>query len=269
MQFKFFFINLLYKLFFFINFKKKFHFRILMLHNINKNNFKNLENNLKCLKKNYNFIDPSQLKKDHFPPGKKNLLLTFDDGFKSNFIFAKNFLKKLKIKAVFFVVSDLIDTNNHSKKKIIQNIYPEKRVIRISKYSIMSWQDLRILEKMGHVIGSHTKSHLKLNKIKSINILKKEIFFPIQIFKKNKIKKPNFFAYSFGDFYSFNKKCFNIAKDKYEFIFSGIRGDNTKFNKILFRDNIEDNYTFDMINFFIQGYADFLYKKFRKIILSF
>ena len=38
-----------------------------------------------------------------------------------------------------------------------------------------------------------------------------------------------------------------------------------KLNKIFFRDNIEDNYTFDMINFFIQGHADFLYKKFRKI----
>ena len=268
MQFKFFFINLLYK-FFLFSVKKNFCFRILMLHDISKNNLQNLENNLKYLKKNYNFIDPRQLERDCFPSGKKNLLLTFDDGFKSNFIFAKNVLNKLKIKAVFFVVSDLINSKNHSKKKILQNIYPEKKEIRISKYRIMSWQDLRMLEKMGHVIGSHTKSHLRLNKIKSINILKKEILFPIQIFKKNKINRPNFFAYSFGDFYSFNKKCFNIAKVKYKFIFSGIRGDNVKPNKILFRDNIEDNYTFEMINFFIQGYADFLYKKFRKIILSF
>ena len=44
---------------------------------------------------------------------------------------------------------------------------------------------------------------------------------------------------------------------------------NTEHNKVLFRDNIEDNYTFEMINFFINGYADFLYKKYRKIILSF
>ena len=88
MQFKFFFINLLYKIFFF-DFNKSFQFRILMLHDIKKNNFRNLEYNLKCLKKNYNFVDPKQLEKDCFPSGKKNLLLTFDDGFKSNFIFAK------------------------------------------------------------------------------------------------------------------------------------------------------------------------------------
>jgi hypothetical protein len=99
--------------------------------------------------------------------------------------------------------------------------------------------------------------------------LKEEIISPIYIFKKNRIKRPNFFAYSFGDFYSFNKKCFDIAKSKYEFIFSGIRGDNVKFNKILFRDNIEDCYNLEMINFFIKGYSDFLYEKFRKIFLSF
>ena len=269
MQFKFFFINLLYKLFFFLDLKKNFYLRVLMLHDIKRNNFKNLESNLKNLKKNYNFINPQQLKRDCFISGKKNLLLTFDDGFKSNFNFAKNVLKKLKIKAVFFVVSDLISSNNDNKKKIIQNLHPEKKILKISKYSIMSWNDLRNLEKMGHVIGSHTKSHLKLSKIKSMDILKKEIISPIRIFKKNKIQKPNFFAYSFGDFYSFNKKCFIIAKDKYDFIFSGIRGDNVKFNKILFRDNIEDNYTIEMINFFIHGYSDFLYKKYRQIISKF
>jgi peptidoglycan/xylan/chitin deacetylase (PgdA/CDA1 family) len=269
MQFKFFVISFLYKLFAFFNFKKNCHFRILMLHDIKRKNFKKLESNLKFLKKNYNFINPNQLNKNQFPKNKKNLLLTFDDGFKSNFIFANTVLKKLKIKAVFFVVADLINSNNYIKDRIIKNIYPERTTLKISKYNLMSWHDLRILEKTGHVIGSHTKSHLRLNKIKSLNILKEEIISPIYIFKKNRIKRPNFFAYSFGDFYSFNKKCFDIAKSKYEFIFSGIRGDNIKFNKILFRDNIEDCYNLEMINFFIKGYSDFLYEKFRKIFLSF
>jgi len=252
-----------------LNLKKNCHFRILMLHDIKKKKFKHLENALGYLKRNYNFIDPNDLNKKYFPKGINNLLLTFDDGFKNNFVFANNVLKKLKIKAIFFVVTDLISSNIYVKKKIIQNIFPEKKLLKISQYTPMSWNNLRALEKMGHVIGSHTKSHLKLNKIKSMNILRNEILFPIHIFKKKNIKKPNFFAYSFGDFNSFNKRCFNIARGKHEFIFSGIRGDNIKFSKILFRDNIQDNYTFEMINFFIQGYADFLYKKFRKIILSF
>ena len=94
MQFKFFVINLLYKLFFFFNYKKICHFRILMLHDIKRKNFKKLESNLKFLVKNYNFINPNQLNKNQFPKKKKNLLLTFDDGFKSNFIFANKIIGK-------------------------------------------------------------------------------------------------------------------------------------------------------------------------------
>ncbi|MDC1256995.1 hypothetical protein N8Z66_04890, partial [Pelagibacteraceae bacterium] len=115
----------------------------------------------------------------------------------------------------------------------------------------------------------HTKSHLRLTDIKLLPHLRNQIIAPINVFKKNKIKKPIFFAYSFGDFSSFNKKCFNIAKSKYKFIFSGIRGDNIKPKTMMYRDNIEDNYSLNTINFFLRGYSDFLYKKYRKIFSSF
>jgi len=269
MKFKYYLLNILFPLFNFLNIKKKCNFRILMLHCIKKENFKLLENNLKALKYSYNFIDPNKLSKHYYPASKNNLLLTFDDGFKSNFFFANKVLKKLEIKGIFFVISDLVNSRNKKKKIIIQNIFPNKKIFNFSTYHSMSWSDLRKLEKMGHVIGSHTKSHLNLNNINSQSILEEQITSPIKTFKKNKIKKPLFFAYSFGNFYSFNQKCFKIATKNYRFIFSGIRGDNSKFNKMLYRDNIEDNYSFQMINFFISGYSDFLYKKFRKIFSSF
>jgi peptidoglycan/xylan/chitin deacetylase (PgdA/CDA1 family) len=269
MKFKHLIINFLSILFNFFQTNSKCNFRILMLHNIEKKNFKLLENNLKVLKKNYNFINPQILKKSKYLKGKNNLLITFDDGFKSNYIFAKTILKKLKIKGVFFIVSDLINSNNHKNKLIIKNIFPEKKLLNSFKFNAMSWNDLRKLEEMGHIIGCHTKSHLRLSDIKSLPDLKDQIITPIKVFKKNKIQKPIFFAYSFGDFSSFNKKCFDIAKSKYKFIFSGIRGDNIKLNKIIYRDNIEDNYSSNMISFFLGGYSDFLYKNYRKIFSSF
>ena len=113
MKLKYLLINFFFILFNFLKIKEKCNFRILMFHNIEKKNFQLLENNLKTLKKNYNFINPNILKKSDLPKGKNNLLLTFDDGFKSNYIFAKTILKKLKIKGVFFIVSDLINSNNY------------------------------------------------------------------------------------------------------------------------------------------------------------
>ena len=52
----------------------------------------------------------------------------------------------------------------------------------------MSWNDVRKLQKMGHIIGSHTKSHLRLSDIKSLPNLRNQIIAPINVFKKNKIK---------------------------------------------------------------------------------
>lgn len=262
-------LNFLSILSHFLKINKQFNFRILMLHDVKKENFPLLERNLKILKKNYNFINPNMLSNYQYPKGKNNLLITFDDGFKSNYIFAKTILKKLGIKAIFFIVTDLINSNYKKKKNILKNIFPKKNFSNCKKYNSMSWSDLRNLEKMGHIVGSHTKSHIKLTNIKSLVTLTNEIIAPINIFKKNKIKKPIFFAYPFGDFYSFNKKCFDIAKNKYKFIFSGVRGDNINLQKLMYRDNIKDNYSISIINFFLSGYSDFLYKKCRKIFSSF
>ena len=83
--------------------------RILVYHHIENENFSKFENQIKILKKEWNFITPNEFE-NHIKGTKKlsgkNLLLTFDDGFKSNFIVANEILKKLDIKGIFFVPSD-------------------------------------------------------------------------------------------------------------------------------------------------------------------
>ena len=80
-------LSILYN-FFKLFIKKKSAFRIIMLHNVNKENFSKIKKNLIYLKKNYNFIDPKKFKEGFNLKNKKNLLITFDDGFKSNYYFA-------------------------------------------------------------------------------------------------------------------------------------------------------------------------------------
>ena len=83
----------------------------------------------------------------------------------------------------------------------------------------------------------------------------------IEIEKKLNIKVKHF-AYSYGDINSFNQKSFNIAKSKFEYIFSGVRGNNSnlRFDKnIIRRDSIEPSFTINLINFFLEGFIDFKY----------
>ena len=78
--------------------------RVLVYHNIENQYASKFNDQLKKLKKNWKFINVKDFE-NHINEKKilkgKNLLLTFDDGFKSNFYVAKKILKKLNIKAVF------------------------------------------------------------------------------------------------------------------------------------------------------------------------
>lgn len=237
-----------------------------MFHNINKENFSSIKKSLIYLKKNYNFIDPKKFKEGLNLKNKKNLLVTFDDGFKSNYYFAKEVLSVVGIKAVFFIITDFIKIDNNSKlkKNIFNNISINKKIFNRSKLDLMNLSDIKKLQKMGHVIGSHTKSHMTLSKVQSNKLLKKEILGPLTFFKKNKINNYGFFAFPFGVFSSFDYRSYKIAKKNYRFLFSGIRGDNPNSKNIFFRDNIEESYNLDSILFYISGYADYLYSKYRK-----
>jgi len=242
---------------------KKFKFKILMFHNIEKRDFPKLETTLKELKQKYNFINPKNLKKMN---KNGNILLTFDDGFLSNYFFAKQVLNKLKIKAIFFIVSDLIDKKN--KKKILTRIIKEKFT---KNTKLLEKKHIDQLIKMGHSIGAHGKSHLRLTDIKDLKKLKQEIVSPKnKIIKTFKIKT-NFFAYPYGDIKSINKQSVRVILKEYKYLFSGIRGDNIKQNfskKIFFRENIISNYPVSVIKLFIKGFVDFIYFFDRRKILK-
>jgi peptidoglycan/xylan/chitin deacetylase (PgdA/CDA1 family) len=66
----------------------------------------------------------------------KQVILTFDDGEINNFIHALPILKRLKLKAYFFVIVD-----------------------RIGKPGYMGWDELRQMQEAGTIIGSHSMTH--------------------------------------------------------------------------------------------------------------
>ena len=139
--------------------------RILVYHNIEKKYSSRFRDQLKNLKKEWKFIDAvdfeNHLNKKKFLKG-KNLLITFDDGFKSNFYIAKTILKSLNIKAVFFVPSDFIKIKKNSNLKtfVKKNIFDNQTIKDYKKLKNMTTRDLKSLIKDGHTIGCHTKHML-------------------------------------------------------------------------------------------------------------
>jgi len=86
--------------------------------------------------------------------------LSFDDGFRNNFINAVPILKKNGIPAIFFVPSSLIDADWNEARNYCMETTHYRAVIEM-----LRWSDLDEMVSMGFEIGSHTRTHARFSAI--------------------------------------------------------------------------------------------------------
>ena len=208
--------------------------KILIYHNIPHKDFDKFEAQIKCIATDYGFINPDDLQ--DILAGKMKytgtkILLTFDDGFKSNALLAEKILKPLGIKAIFFIPPGFINAKKQDEQKIFiaKNLFdncfvPEEIPDDMAP---MSWQDLEHLLEQGHTIGAHTVNHRRLTEIESEDELKHEIVESGNILQKKLGVHIDHFSYSFGDIDSINRRAMKIIKEHYKYCHSGIRGNNS------------------------------------------
>ncbi len=156
-------------------------------------------------------------------------MLTFDDGFLSNLAVARDVLNPMGIEAVFFVVSELVGTQNRREARefIARNVCPGTHAEKLpAHWSNMGWSDLEVLLEQGHCIASHTSTHARLSAVASEDALQREIVYGAQQLELRLGTKVDHFSYTFGDLGSFSKPAFEIARKRFKFIYSGLRGDN-------------------------------------------
>ena len=240
--------------------------RVLMFHDIS--DFSNFNKQINILQKHWNFITPKEfydIRKGKTKINKRLLLLTFDDGFKSNLYVAENILKKLNIKAIFFIpLKFLLIKDQKSKLKFIKNNlkikYPNKKMDNMKLY------DLKKLLKLKHSIGAHTYSHINLKNIKNNKIIKYEIIDSANKMQKLLKKKIINFSFNFGRLNHISPKILFYSIKRFTFIYTGIRGENLNEKKIIFRDNVLPNdKSYDLFTY-LSGHLDFLYSSERKTL---
>ncbi len=118
------------------------------------------------------------------PP--KPILLTFDDGYLNNFDTAFPILREFGFRATLFVVVQTVGWDNQWHN-------PESEV----RIPMISWDQLKILQKEGWEIGSHTMNHHNL-----LKLVLKEV--QLEVEKSRRIlgeflgETPPTFAYPYG-----------------------------------------------------------------------
>jgi hypothetical protein len=100
----------------------------------------------------YYYASPAKLDNTLSDRSNKVVMINFDDGHKSQLIYAKPILDKYGLKASFFIICGRVGTEPSS----------------------MNWQDIAELKKDGMDIESHSMTHTYLDKL-SIKALKYEI----------------------------------------------------------------------------------------------
>ena len=117
----------------------------------------------------------------------KTMAITFDDGYRDNLLYAAPILRKYNVPATFFITSGYIATNR---------VFPWDESNKVS-HPLMTWDEVRELNKMGFEIGSHTVTHVNLGKV-SVDVARQEIFQSKEQIEDEISQQANSFAVPFG-----------------------------------------------------------------------
>jgi len=248
-----------------------FRLRILLMHDIPSNSHANFKKKIKHISKKWTFISTKELE-EHLE-GKRKLygdkaLLTFDDGFYSNKVIAEEVLNPLGIKALFFVVTNFISLDKESDQVnfIKTNLYPDWRnhdyPENVQEMRSLSYQDCKELIQSGHTIGCHTANHLDLSSLDDTVLLEREIVQSATDLEQHLGVPIDHFSFGFGNVKFFSKKALRVAKNKFKYVYTGMRGDNAKrvLPWALRRDTISLDDSNLQISSFLEGSADSRYK---------
>jgi peptidoglycan/xylan/chitin deacetylase (PgdA/CDA1 family) len=120
-------------------------------------------------------------------PFRRELAITFDDGYRDNFDHAAPVLEKLSLPASFFVVTQWMGTE----------VVPWWDAERGARHPWMNWDQVRALHRKGFDIGSHTRTHADLGTVSGAEA-QREIFGARRELEKEIGASADLFVYPYG-----------------------------------------------------------------------
>lgn len=240
---------------------KKNELTVVNYHGTQRKFLANFKKQIEFYKKYYCIISPEQLldfyNNQLINYSKPLLLITFDDGIKNN-IYAVELLKEYNIKALFFVVPGFIDTvADQQRNYFTTHIRPQINSFLDNEeedFMAMSWEELKRINKEGHVIGSHTQTHTLVAKEST----KENSVIEITNSKSIIAKKLNLPLSTVTSFCSINNTLESISEkelylivENFYFHFTTIPGANQTFSSPYFikRSNIETFWLFGALKY--------------------
>jgi len=168
--------------------------RIVAFHDIPPGSEEGFAVKMKFLKTEANVISLADYLHSKLSARRLNVVLTFDDGYKSWIRTAAPVLRELQLPAVFFVSSGFVGLSEADEQMFVQS----NLKIASKTTGSMSKQDLQFLGNSGFDIGGHTQNHVNLGCVRTPTEAMREIADDKNQLEAIVGKEVKYFAYPFG-----------------------------------------------------------------------
>lgn len=146
------------------------------------------------------------------PQTEKLIALTFDDGYRDNYIYAYPLLKKYKMKATIFMITSLAKDKHEAelqKVPLHKELRPRNAVKEGSSDFYLSWEEMQKMQASGFIdIQPHTHKHRNLTKEKED--AREELALSKKLTEEKLAKKCYYIAWPWG---SCDKELVALGKE--------------------------------------------------------
>ncbi|RLJ34354.1 polysaccharide deacetylase [Chryseobacterium sp. 7] len=157
---------------------------ILMYHQIEKESHEDLTVSLKNLEQQFSYLSRKKYTCRFFSElttsAKKNIIITFDDGYRNNLEYLPSLLEKYSLKATIFIPTGFIENG-------------------YKNYHMMTFDEIRSLDKKYFEIALHTHAHESL-KTRHFDLIEKDLEKNMQILDAHSIAYSKVLAYPYGKY---------------------------------------------------------------------
>lgn len=195
----------------------------------------------------------------HNKPG---LIISFDDGLRSNFDVALPLLEEFGFTGWLMVPPGFVEESpskqdSFAKSCLIQ-FSSDPGIDRIA----VSWEELRDIERRGHIVTCHAMNHKRLSNQLSPLELEVEIKDGKKLMESKLGHSMNLFTWVGGEEWAYGRSAFYLMKEVgFNFIFCTNCAPVVAKQSPLFleRYHIEPSYSLSQLRFVLGGFYEFIY----------
>jgi peptidoglycan/xylan/chitin deacetylase (PgdA/CDA1 family) len=187
--------------------------RIVAFHDIKPEAIECFEKKLQFLKRYTNVVALDDYFSGRLSHEKVNVVITFDDGFKSWISYAVPLLKKNNLPATFFISSGFVGLTKEDEIDFIKSKLLLDRDDTENSTGGLNSREVKSMVDDGFDVGGHTLNHSNLKNLREREKVISEVFEDKQILEKITGKQIKYFSYPLGVHVNPDVDLVRILKD--------------------------------------------------------